>query len=103
MTIRYNTAAPVQMCPAPVIDRDIWSVRNIHIMPEKGHVSTVIVSALLDGGVPKDRRNVTMSLTWADVQSFPVGSAVTFGELLADLIESKAKARGILPTEATQA
>ena len=102
MTIQYGTSTPVTMCPRPPIDRDRWMVRGIQILPGKGMVAVQLVSALMDGTVAKDRKEVRMNLTWADVNDFPVGTATTLGKVLADMVESKAKARSLLPSEATQ-
>ena len=102
MSIQYGTITPVTMCPKPPVDRDRWMVRGIQMLPNKGMVAVQIVSALMDGGVAKDRKDVRMNLTWADVSDFPVGSAATLGQVIADMVESKAKARSLLPSEATQ-
>lgn len=102
MTIQYGTTTPVIMCPKPPIERDRWMVRGIQIMPNKGVVAVQLVSALMDGAVPKDRKDYRMNLAWSDVSDFPVGSATTLGKVIADMVESKAKTRGLLPSEATQ-
>ena len=102
MSIQYGTSTPISISPTPPIDRDRWLVRNVQMQLGKNAVNVLLISALADGNTFKDRRELRMSLSWQDVADFPVSASTTLGQALADMIESKAKARGLIPDEAMQ-
>ncbi len=101
MSVRFSTATPVETCPEPPIQRDRWLVNSIQIALEKNRVNIVVTNGLSDGQVIKDRRQVRATIAYDDIENYAVGTATTFGELLADMLENKLKSTGLMPDGAS--
>ena len=101
MAIEYSTPTPVNISDVPPVLRDNWRLRAVRFDMELSRVNIYIQSALMDGQTRTDLKNHYIVIDWADFERIAVTTESNFLEVFQNAIELIAKAKGILPSEAS--